>query len=144
MPVSDRERGWNATIIENFRENGGHVTIPPFQDSKLLLLTTTGATSGKPNTVPLGYTRDGDAYVVVGSNSGLPDQPVWLRNLLAQPVVRVEVGPETFDARAVVTAGAERRRLLDAHQAAIPIFTKYEGMTERQLPVITLERITAG
>jgi deazaflavin-dependent oxidoreductase (nitroreductase family) len=144
MQVSDRERGWNAQIIENFRANGGRVSMPPFQDSKLLLLTTTGATSGKPNTVPLGYTLDGEKYVVVGSNSGLAHQPIWLGNLLAQPLVSVEVGPETFQARAVVTEGAERRRLLDAHQAAIPIFTKYEGMTERQLPVITLERVAGS
>ena len=144
MQVSDGELGWNAKIIENFRENGGRVSMPPFQDSKLLLLTTTGATSGKPNTVPLGYTRDGDAYVVVGSNSGGPLQPVWLRNVLAQPVVTLEVGAETFQARATVTEDAVRRRLLDAHQAAIPIFSKYEQMTERQLPVITLERIAAS
>ncbi|HLY14222.1 MAG TPA: nitroreductase/quinone reductase family protein [Candidatus Limnocylindrales bacterium] len=142
MQVSEGELGWNAKIIENFREHGGRVTMPPFQDSHLLLLTTIGATSGKPTTVPLGYTRDGDAYVVVGSNSGGPLQPVWLGNVLAQPLVSIEVGPETFQARATVTEGALRRRLLDAHQAAIPIFTKYEQMTERQLPVITLERVT--
>jgi deazaflavin-dependent oxidoreductase (nitroreductase family) len=144
MQVSEGELGWNAKIIENFREHGGQVTTPPFQDSKLLLLTSTGATSGKATTVPLGYTRNGDAYVVVGSNSGGPLQPVWLRNVLAQPVVTIEVGSEMFKARASVTDGALRRRLLDAHQAAIPIFTKYEQMTERQLPVISLERIPAG
>lgn len=144
MQVSDGELSWNAKIIENFRANGGRVTMPPFQDSHLLVLTTTGAASGKPSSVPLGYTRDGDRYVVVGSNSGGPLQPVWLRNVLAQPTVTVEVGAETFLATAVVTEGAERRRLLDAHQAAIPIFVKYEEMTERQLPVITLERRVAS
>ena len=47
-------------------------------------------------------------------------------------------------ARATVTEGAERRRLLDAHQAAIPIFLKYESMTERELPVVALERLSEG
>jgi deazaflavin-dependent oxidoreductase (nitroreductase family) len=140
MQVSERELGWNAKIIENFREHGGKVTLPPFQNSNLLLLTTVGATSGESRTTPLGYTRDGDRFVVVGSNSGLDLQPLWLRNLEARPAVTAEAGNETFEARATVTSGVERRRLLDAHQAAIPIFRKYEKMTERELPVIVLER----
>jgi deazaflavin-dependent oxidoreductase (nitroreductase family) len=140
MQVSERELAWNAKIIENFREHGGRVTLPPFQDSDLLLLTIVGATSGESRTVPLGYTRDGDRYVVVGSNSGLDLQPVWLRNLEGSARVRLEVGGESFEARATITTGAERRRLLDAHQAEIPIFRKYETMTDRELPVIALER----
>jgi deazaflavin-dependent oxidoreductase (nitroreductase family) len=141
MPTSADELSWNDRIIADFREHGGRVTTPPFVDANLLLLTTTGATTGLPRTSPLGYTRDGERYVVVGSNSGGPADSVWLRNLGVDPVVTVEVGPETFRARASVTHGAQRRRLLDAHQAAIPIFVKYEQMTEREIPVVVLERI---
>ena len=144
MPEDPNELSWNDRIIANFRENHGRVTMPPFQNSNLLLMTSTGAKTGKPRTSPLGYTRDGERYVVVGSNSGGPVNPVWLRNIGANPVVTVEAGTETFRARATVTEGAERRRLLDAHQAAIPIFKKYEGMTERELPVVTLERVAGG
>ena len=140
MQVSEGELAWNAKIIENFREHDGHVTLPPFQNSNLLLLTTTGATTGERHTSPLGFTRDGDRYVVVGSNSGLDLQPVWLRNLQGNALSRLEVGGVSFEARATITSGAERRRLLDAHQAAIPIFVKYEAMTDRELPVIALER----
>ena len=138
MPDEPNELSWNDRIIANFRENHGKVTLPPFRNSNLLLMTSTGATSGKPRTSPLGYTRDGERYVVVGSNSGSDANPVWLRNIQAEPEVTLEVGPETFKARATVTEGAERRRLLDAHQAAIPIFLKYESMTERELPVVAL------
>jgi deazaflavin-dependent oxidoreductase (nitroreductase family) len=144
MQVSERELSWNARIIENFHEHGGRVTLPPFQDSNLLLLTTTGATSGQLRTSPLGFTRDGERYVVVGSNSGGPLDPVWRANVAANPAVTIEAGGETFAARATITQGAERRRLLDAHQAAIPIFVKYEGMTDRELPVIALERNVSG
>lgn len=144
MPEDPGELAWNDRIIANFRENHGKVTMPPFQNSNLLLLTSTGATSGKPRTTPLGYTRDGERYVVVGSNSGGPEQPAWLTNVQANPEVTVEAAGETFRARATVTEGTERRRLLDAHKAAIPIFKKYEGMTERELPVVVLERIAEG
>lgn len=144
MPDDPNELSWNDRIIANFHENQGKVTVPPFQNSNLLLMTSTGATTGKPRTAPLGYTRDGERYVVVGSNSGGPKNPVWLRNIQADPDVTMEVDTETFPARATVTKGAERRRLLDAHQAAIPIFKKYEVMAGRELPVVALERIAEG
>lgn len=140
MPDDPNELSWNDRIIANFREHHGKVTIPPFQNSNLLLMTSKGATTGKRRTSPLGYTRDGERYVVVGSNSGGPKNPVWLRNIQADPDVTVEVGTETFPAHATVIQGAERRRLLDAHQAAIPIFKKYEAMAGRELPVVVLER----
>jgi len=75
--------------------------------------------------------------VIVGSNRGLPTDPAWLANLRAQPGVTVEVGAETFRARAVIAAGAERRRLFDAHAAVLPNFADYERMTEREIPVVT-------
>lgn len=83
-------------------------------------MTSTGAKTGTSRSSPLGYTRDEERYVVVGSNSGSARQPVWLANIRAEPFVTVEAGGVTFRAHATVTTGAERRRLLDAHQAAIP------------------------
>jgi deazaflavin-dependent oxidoreductase (nitroreductase family) len=77
----------------------------------------------------------------VGSNSGLPDQPAWLANIRANPVVSIEAGIETFKARATITAGGERQRLWAAHVAAIPHFANYEKMTERELQVVTIERL---
>ena len=144
MPEDPNEVSWNDRIIADIREHGGRATTPPFQNSNLLILTSTGATSGRPRSTPLGYTRDGDRYVVVGSNSGGPVNPVWLSNIRTAPEVTVEAAGETFRARATITTGAERRRLLDAHQTAIPIFKRYEDMTERELPVVVLERIAEG
>jgi deazaflavin-dependent oxidoreductase (nitroreductase family) len=140
MPVGAEALAWNARIIQDLREHGGRSTIPPFIESHLLILTTSGATTGERRQSPLGYTRDGERYVVVGSNSGDPLNPVWLRNVLANPSVTVEVEGETFAARANQAEGAEWRRLLDNHQAASPIFRKYEQMTDRRLPVVILER----
>ena len=79
--------------------------------------------------------------MIVGSNSGGPTHPAWLANLQADPEVTVEVGTETFRARAVVTSGAERRRLFDAHAAVMPGFAEYQKKTDRELAVVTLERI---
>lgn len=139
MPHDDA--GFNAMTIKDFRAHEGRITEGRLAGSSVLLMTSTGARSGTAGTAPLGYTRDGDRYVIVGSNSGKDRHPAWLANVRANPVVTVEVGTETFEARATVTEGPERRRLLDQHIAAIPIFARYEQMTSRQLPVVVLERI---
>ncbi len=141
MPTSDRELTWNAAMIAGFRANNGEILEGPLAGSHLLLLTTTGAKSGQPRTAPLGYTRDGDRYVVVGSNSGGSEHSSWYGNVQADPNVIVEVGTDRFPARARATEGDERRRLLDAHIAAIPQFGIYEKMTDRLLPVVVIERV---
>ena len=143
MPIDAREQAWNQQIIENFCANAGKVTIPPFIGANLLLLTSTGAKSGEARISPLGFTRDGDRYVVVGSNSGHPAHSAWVSNVRAQPIVTVEAGGETFQARASVISGPERQRLWDQHVAAIPVFGEYQRKVERQIPVVTLERLPA-
>lgn len=141
MPIEPAEIAWNAAMIEDFRGHGGRITTGPLAGASLLLLTTIGARSGQAQTSPVGYTRDRDRYVVVGSNSGGPRNSAWLYNVKANPVATVEVGTDSFHVNAIVTEGAERRRLLDAHIAAIPAFGQYEQMTDRELPVVALERI---
>ncbi len=141
MPIWDEETAWNAAMIADFRAHRGTITQGPLAGANLLLMTSIGSTSGQSRTVPLGFTRDGERYVVVGSNSGRDVQPVWLGNVLKDAIVTVEVGSESFTARARVTDGAERRRLLDAHIAAVPQFGKYEQMAKRELPVVVLERV---
>jgi deazaflavin-dependent oxidoreductase (nitroreductase family) len=141
MPVEQTEIDWNTAMITDFRAHGGQITQGPLAGSNLLLLTTTGAKTGQTRTSPIGYTRDGDRFVIVGSNSGNPANSAWWYNLKTNPVATVEVGEETFQVRATTTEGAERRRLLDAHIAAIPIFARYESMVTREIPVIALERI---
>jgi proline iminopeptidase len=79
--------------------------------------------------------------VIVGSNFGLPEPPEWVANVAKNPIVIIEVGKEKFQARARVTDGAERRRLLDVRIAAVPIFGDYERKSGRELPVVVLERI---
>lgn len=141
MPIPPEEVAGNDIIIADFRTHAGQITKGRLAGHNLVLLTTIGAKSGVRRTSPVGYTRDGDRYVLVGSNSGGPTHSAWVANVRAHPEVTVEVGTETFRARATVTKGAERRRLFDAHAAAIPIFVRYEQMTERELPVVVLERL---
>ena len=134
--------GWNDELIAHYRENHGVVLDGPFTGRQVLLLTTTGKSSAQPRTNPLVYTREGDAYVVIASKGGAPTHPDWYYNLLKHPEVTVEVGGETFRARAVPRPrGPERRRLYDQHSLVHPGFKDYEKKTTREIPAILLERL---
>jgi deazaflavin-dependent oxidoreductase (nitroreductase family) len=136
-----RPQGFNDRIIEDFRAHQGQLPSGPFTGRPLLLLTTTGAKTGEERTSPLVYSRDGDHFVIVGSKGGAPTHPGWYHNLRADPVVTVEIGAETFRARATVMGDAERRRLFDRHAAMNPAFADYEKKTTRKIPVVVLERV---
>jgi deazaflavin-dependent oxidoreductase (nitroreductase family) len=131
---------FNRSVIDEFRSNDGKVT-GPFVGAPLLLLTTTGAKTGREHTTPVVYMRDGDRLLVFGSKAGAPTHPAWYHNLVANPKVTVELAGERFEARAVVTEGDERDRLFDQQKAAMPGFADYERKTSRTIPVIALERV---
>ncbi len=141
MAKTPEETAWNDAIVADFRAHGGQITQGRLAGSAMLLMTSTGAKTGRPRMSPVGYHMDGDTYVIVGSNSGRDEQPQWLANVVKNPVVTVEVGTEKFRARARITEGAERRRLLDDRIARVPIFGDYEKKAKRELPVLVLERI---
>jgi len=131
---------FNAKIIDEFRANGGKVTCM-FENAPLLLLTTTGAKSGQKRTNPLAYTVDGDDIVIIASKAGAPTNPDWFHNLVANPIVTVELPDETFEARARVTEEPERERRFRAQAALMPGFNDYEAKTTRKIPVVVLERV---
>jgi deazaflavin-dependent oxidoreductase (nitroreductase family) len=131
---------FNRNLIAEFRAGEGKVA-GPFEGAPLLLLTTTGAKTGRKHTTPLVYQQDGGRIVVFGSKGGAPSHPAWYHNLVANPTVTVELPAETFEARAVTVEGAERDRIWSAQKELMPGFKDYEAKTDRQIPVIVLERV---
>ena len=127
----------NATIIAEFRANSGKVG-GPFAGRTLLLLHTVGAKSGKERINPFAYTRDGDRLVIIASKGGAPTNPDWYFNILAHPLVTVEVGTEQFQAQATVASEPERTRLYDKMVEMMPGFAEYRRKTTRVIPVIIL------
>ena len=130
---------FNRQVIEEFRANGGKVG-GMFAGAPMLLLTTTGAKSGQARVSPMVYTTDNDRMVIIASKGGAPSHPDWFHNLRANPEVTVEVGTETFPARATIPEGTERQRLFDQMAAQMPNFAEYQRNTTRQIPVVVLER----
>src|SRR5947199_552368 len=97
---------FNQRVIREFRANQGKVS-GQLANMPVLLLTMTGARSGRTLTTPLVYTTDGDRLVVIASFAGAPKHPAWYHNLLAHPDATAEVGSERFRVKAPGTAGDE-------------------------------------
>ncbi|MFC9313769.1 nitroreductase/quinone reductase family protein [Streptomyces nigra] len=135
---------FNQQVIEEFRANKGRVG-GPFEGGRLLLLTTTGARTGRPHTTPVAYLPDGgERVLVIASAAGSPKHPAWFHNLVAHPEVTVEAGAFTYPARAVVLEGEERDRAFTRAVEAEPGWAAYQERTERVIPVVALYEIAQG
>ncbi|MEZ0094251.1 nitroreductase family deazaflavin-dependent oxidoreductase [Streptacidiphilus sp. EB129] len=130
---------YNAAIIAEFRANEGRVG-GNFAGAPLLLLTSSGAKSGRPSTSPMMYLAEGDRWLVFASNAGAPTNPAWYHNLRANPDAVIEVGSETVEVTATVTEGAERDRIYAEQARLYPGFGEYQEKTTRVIPVVALER----
>lgn len=135
-PVLTRLAGGHTTIYRVTRGAIGHRTpgAPP-----MLLLDHVGAKSGTKRTSPLGYIRDGDAYVLVASKGGYPRHPAWFHNLRAHPDTTVQVGSRRMRVHARVASDEERERLWPAAVAAYGGFADYQERTDRKIPLVILE-----
>jgi deazaflavin-dependent oxidoreductase (nitroreductase family) len=131
---------YNRSIVEEFRANRGKVG-GSFEGAPMVLLTTTGAKSGRAHTTPLLYLDDGDRLVVFASKGGSPNNPDWYYNLLANPIATAEVGDEKFKVESTVTEGDERDRLFTRQARLRPVFGEYQAKIKRRIPVIALRRL---
>jgi deazaflavin-dependent oxidoreductase (nitroreductase family) len=138
MPTDEEFLAYNQGIIQAFRDDGGVVAQLPFP---IILLTTIGARSGRRTTTPVGFGVDGDRVYVVASKAGGPSNPAWFHNLRVNPSVTVELGHESYQARAVIAHGADRDRLYGLIAAQVPAFGEYEKSTDRTFPVVVLEGV---
>ncbi|HEX2484669.1 MAG TPA: nitroreductase family deazaflavin-dependent oxidoreductase [Myxococcota bacterium] len=118
---------WDSSVA------GGPGPIPT------LLLTTTGRKSGRELVLPLIYGKTRTGYAVVASKGGAPAHPAWYVNLVADPNVRVQVGPEKFRARARTATGEERAALWKQMAGIFPPYEAYQQRTKREIPVVVLE-----
>ncbi|MET8310142.1 nitroreductase family deazaflavin-dependent oxidoreductase [Micromonospora sp. NPDC005173] len=139
--VVDSPQGWVAEHIQRYVETGGAEGHEWRPGVYTLLLTTRGRHSGKLRRTALIYGRDGDGYLVVGSQGGAPKHPAWFLNLLAEPQVEVQVGGETFTARARTATAEEKPRMWSTMAAIWPAYDDYQAKTDREIPVVVLERV---
>jgi deazaflavin-dependent oxidoreductase (nitroreductase family) len=137
MPNDLRE--FNTTLIAEFRANGGKVG-GPFENGTLLLLTTTGAKTGKPRISPLAYYTIDGKMIIIGSYAGADQHPAWVHNLRANARAHIEVGATEYDVVARELPAAERDDVFAEVVKAAPVFAEYQAKTSRVIPLFELQR----
>ena len=131
---------FNNSVIAEFRANGGKVG-GPFQGATLLLLTSTGARSGRPRLNPLAYLDIDGRIIIVGSKAGSDTNPHWVHNLRAHPQAHIEIGTDAYPVSARELPPAERDEIFAKVVAAAPGFGDYQAKTDRVIPLFELKRI---
>lgn len=106
----------------------------------ILLLTTTGRTSGKARTTPLVYLSDDSSWVVAASNAGRDSDPGWVHNLRADPKATIRVARTTIPVVAEELTPAEAASLWPTLDTMNAQYGEYRKLTTREVPVIRLRR----
>jgi deazaflavin-dependent oxidoreductase (nitroreductase family) len=134
-------REWVRDQVELYERSGG-TEGTTLRDTGLpvIIVTHTGNKTGAVRKTPLMRVKDGNAYVLVGSQGGAPKHPVWVHNLRVNPSVEIRdlSTVQTMRVREV-TDEAERARLWDLAVAAYPPYAEYQTRTTRRIPVFVAE-----
>jgi F420H(2)-dependent quinone reductase len=137
-PVLRRLMGVHSVVYRATNGLVGH-HIPGVK-APMLLLDHVGAKSGIERTAPLLYIGDGDNVAIIASKGGFPKNPAWFHNLQANPRTTVRIGSERRPVTARPATPQERERIWSRAVEAWPQYADYQARTDRQIPVVVLER----
>ena len=126
-----------------FRASGGRTTLSSVVSGlPIIMLTTTGAKTGQPRTLPVVAIPDGDRLIVIASNFGQRRHPAWYHNLRAHPRARVTVGGVTREYEAHEVEGADWERYYQRGVDLNPGWTRYRARVgDRRIPVLRLDPV---
>jgi deazaflavin-dependent oxidoreductase (nitroreductase family) len=131
---------WVRDQVALYESSGGREGTT-LHDRPVVVLTSRGAKSGKVRKTPLMRVEHDGEYLVVASQGGAPRNPVWYYNLVADPHVELQDGPERHDYVARELTGDERERWWARAVEAWPDYATYATKTDRLIPVFVLERM---
>jgi deazaflavin-dependent oxidoreductase (nitroreductase family) len=127
--------------VKRYIETDGEEGYSWRNGTKILVLFTTGRKSGGERANALIFEPDGDDYLIVASKGGAPAPPAWFLNLEAEPTVEVQVKGDRFKANARIATDEEKPRMWAKMVGAWPSYDDYQAKTDRQIPVVVLERL---
>lgn len=120
------------------RRTNGRLTILDVAGLPNMMLTTTGRKSGLPRSNPLLCVPDGDRILIAGSYFGGPVEPLWVKNIEANPEVTVRFRADDYHLVARRLEGEERSAAWQTMVGVWPNFLRYEQRTDRQIKVFEL------
>ena len=128
---------FTALNVFIFKISGGRIGNKLGKQS-VLLLHTIGRKTGKTYTTTLSYYRDGENYLVVGSNWGKETHPGWFHNLQHEPNTTIQVGNETIKVQAHQAQEDEYRRLWQFVTGVNHQYIEYQNRIQRRIPIVIL------
>jgi deazaflavin-dependent oxidoreductase (nitroreductase family) len=126
--------------VERYRATDGEEGYDWQEGTTILLLTTTGRKSGEERTTPLIFEEHDGDYLIVASKGGADEPPAWYLNLQENPHAKVQVKADVFDATARDAGPDEKPEMWKKMVAAWPAYDDYQEKTDREIPVVVLER----
>ncbi len=130
--------GWVREQTEQILKQGTTDGVE-ILDRPVVLITVTGARSGKQRYIPLMRVEKDGRYAMVASKGGAPAHPSWYFNVKANPAVTVQDGEKVVALTARELEGAEREQWWRLAVEAFPPYGEYQTKTARQIPVFVLE-----
>jgi deazaflavin-dependent oxidoreductase (nitroreductase family) len=137
-PIELSPTDWVREQTERILEQGTTDGVEVF-DRPIVLLTMTGAKSGKHRYVPLMRVEKDGHYAMVASKGGAPEHPAWYFNIKSNPAVTLQDGDKTVALTARELEGTEREQWWRLAVEAFPPYAEYQTKTARQIPVFVLE-----
>lgn len=122
-----------------YRLSGGRIGGRWMYGAPILLLTTVGRKSGQKRTAPLLYLEDGPRVVIVGSQGGMAKDPLWVKNVDANPEVEIEIGRVKRLMRGRRGSPVEKSHYWPALCKMYPDYADYQARTTREIPIIILD-----
>jgi F420H(2)-dependent quinone reductase len=129
---------WSRDQVEEYESSGG-ARGNTLRGRPVVIVTSIGAKSGKLRKTPLMRVEHDGTYAVVASQGGAPTHPVWYHNLVANPEVELQDGPERRTMLAREVTGEEKALWWKRAVDAWPDYAEYQKKTDRQIPVFVLE-----
>jgi deazaflavin-dependent oxidoreductase (nitroreductase family) len=136
---------FNAQVVADFNATNGKPG-GYFKDAPVLLLHSIGAKTGLERMHPLMYLqKDENAWYIFASKGGAPEDPVWYRNIVANPDFDISLGDgtkiERIPVHARILEGEERDSVYAEQSRRFPQFAEYKQKTTRSvIPVVELSR----
>lgn len=131
---------WARNQAEEIEASGGTKNVS-LNGMSVVVVTSVGAKSGKLRKTALMRVEHEGEYAIVASLGGAPKHPVWYHNIVKQPHVELQDGPEKGDYLAREVFGDEKALWWERSVAAFPPYSEYQQKTERQIPVFVLTRM---
>ena len=132
-----------ADQVRQYEESGGQEGNT-MRGVPVIILWTRGRSSGSVRKSPLMRVKDGDRYAVVASKGGAPDHPAWYVNMVADPHVSLQDGPEVRDYVARELTGDEKTEWWAKATAVWPDYDAYQEKTDREIPLLVLEPVESA